>query len=805
MVIIEDFDIRVDKYRVFDIIDCKKDSPVYDKVDNLYREVFDKALRIIEPKGIFRLEKTPCNFNYEAVKGYSHLVSCLVTLGEEVSLAVSKDFENGYYLEGLLLDTISDEILSKIGQQLRDKVINYIKTLDLGLTCRMSPGDKDIPIEIQRDILFRVSGKEKLGVDITDGYMLNPLKSLAYFYGADEKIQVSPIDHDCSKCNRIDCKFRRDNDINLSILTEDGEQLIKVSNQKNVLEILIENGIRIEAPCSGNGTCGKCKVEIVEGNSQPTQNEMSILSEDEINNNIRLACLIYPKENLKIKLESLNYADFHILSDYREESSVRMPTVEVKGISAVKSKLCEQRSLTHKINEGFSQDYDFSLKALQKLATSVNRDFKYAQKFSLYEEEEYNLIIYKNKVLDVCKVKDTSVFGIAVDIGTTTIAIALIDILNCKTLGIHTILNSQRQYGADVISRIQYSVDNGLQPLTNCIRKDVLGAIEKVCSSNGVDFKKIYNVTIAGNTTMVYLLLGIPPQSLALSPFTTTTTSLLEYDFREVFNDESIDCKVNILPCISAYIGADIVSGMLNYNFDDLRAITMLIDIGTNGEVVIGDRDKIYCASTAAGPAFEGANIRDGIGSIKGAIYSVQIKEEDISFKTLGGEKPIGICGSGVIDLVASALKGNIIDNTGRFNKKYQESPIEIFRENDKRICFYQKDIRELQLAKSALRSGIDALIKKFDCSYDDIETVYLAGGFGNNLRVESAIDIGLLPGELREKIKLAGNSSLGGAVDFLLNKKASERINNIVSKSVYYELSLEADFSNLFIENMLF
>lgn len=805
MTIITDFDIKVDKDKVFQIIDCKKDSPVYDRVSNIYAEVLNKAIKLVKPRAIFKLEKNISDCEYEVMQKCTYLIPCLVTLGEDIGIESSKDFENANYLEGLLLDTISDQMLFNVSSQLRGKIIDYTKELGIGLTPRISPGGKGVPMEIQKDILIRLAGKEKLGVDITQGYMLNPIKSLAYFYGADKDIPASLIDHDCSTCGRRDCKFRTEENKEIRILLEDNEKIIEVSSKENVLKSLVENGIFVESPCNGNGTCGKCKIQIVEGSINPTQNEISVLTDDELRNNIRLACCTYPNENLTIKINNINYKDFNILSNYRNSDRDGDPVVYVKEIESLKGDLNDQRSITHMINERLSSNYSFSLKALRKLATSINQDIKFQGGFSLYYEERFNLIIDGNEVVDISKVKETSAFGIAIDIGTTTIALALINLLNKDTLGTYTILNSQRQYGADVISRIQYSINDDSSTLTECIKEDILKGIKEICKAHSVGLDKIYNVAIAGNTTMVYLLLDIPAQSLAVSPFTTTTTSLLEYDFKEVFDETFLDCKVVILPSISAYIGADIVSGMFNYDFDNLRGITMLIDIGTNGEIVIGDKDKIYCAATAAGPAFEGANIKDGIGSIKGAVCSVNISNRKISFETIGGEKPIGICGSGVLDIVSSGLNENIIDNTGRLDEVYEDGYIEIYKDEDKKICFYQKDIRELQLAKSAIRSGIDVLINRFKCSYDDIETVYIAGGFGNNLNTDSAINVGLIPKELYSKIRLAGNSSLGGTVDFLLNKNGKENISTIINKTIYYELSTERDFNNLFVENMLF
>jgi uncharacterized 2Fe-2S/4Fe-4S cluster protein (DUF4445 family) len=234
--------------------------------------------------------------------------------------------------------------------------------------------------------------------------------------------------------------------------------------------------------------------------------------------------------------------------------------------------------------------------------------------------------------------------------------------------------------------------------------------------------------------------------------------------------------------------------------------INMLIDIGTNGETVLGNKNKMLCLAAAAGPAFEGANISCGTGSVSGAVSEVKIYESNIKYTTINNAPPIGICGSGVVSITAECLKNEIVDETGRFSNSYGAKKIVIATgEDNKEIAFTQKDIRELQLAKSAIRSGIDILIEKYNCSFEDIDTVYIAGGFGNNINIESAAYIGLIPEELKSKVKSVGNTSLGGTVKYLLSEQGGEALSYIAEHIEYIDMSIEETFSKLFMENMMF
>lgn len=311
---------------------------------------------------------------------------------------------------------------------------------------------------------------------------------------------------------------------------------------------------------------------------------------------------------------------------------------------------------------------------------------------------------------------------------------------------------------------------------------------------------------MAGNTTMIHLLLGLPVKSLAISPFKPVTLNSVNLPAAEILNDDFSSAEMHIFPGVSAYVGPDIVSGMYNRSFEALRELTLFVDLGTNGEIVLGDIKKIMCVSAAAGPAFEGARISCGTGCVPGAISYAGINKGKVWYSTINQEPAVGLCGSGLVDLVAACLDAGIINKSGLMKPEYRKDGLFIEKDIDgNEMRLTQKDIRELQLAKSAIRAGIEILIKEFDVTYNDIGKVYLAGGFGNHINADSAVRIGLLPQELKSHIILAGNSSLGGAVDSLLNPDKEEKVMEILKKVHYIELSSTRDFNDKFVEYMLF
>jgi uncharacterized 2Fe-2S/4Fe-4S cluster protein (DUF4445 family) len=344
-----------------------------------------------------------------------------------------------------------------------------------------------------------------------------------------------------------------------------------------------------------------------------------------------------------------------------------------------------------------------------------------------------------------------------------------------------------------------------LPQLSGRVRKQISEGITELCKKNSLRGSDILRVAIAGNTTMMHLLMGFSCATLGQYPFTPVTLDFVSCVYPELF-EGGLSCEVVILPGISTYVGADITAGIFFTNMYRTDEPTLLMDIGTNGEMALMVSGKLLCTATAAGPAWEGGNIQWGTGSIPGAISQVAWRDGKFEIRTIGNGVPAGICGSGVVDAVYEGLRSGQIKSNGRFNTTVPKDGIFLAKTKDGRdITFCQKDVRDLQLAKSAIRSGLDALIRHAGLSHDDIKTLYIAGGFGYNLNFTSGVGIGLIPRELLSKIRLIGNSSLGGAVRYLLDRQGEESINTILGMAGEYSLPEDSYFNEMFVENIGF
>ncbi|MFT4145892.1 MAG: ASKHA domain-containing protein [Mobilitalea sp.] len=397
-------------------------------------------------------------------------------------------------------------------------------------------------------------------------------------------------------------------------------------------------------------------------------------------------------------------------------------------------------------------------------------------------------------------------YAVAIDIGTTTIVMSLIGLSSKKIQGTFSSINRQRAYGADVVSRIKASNEGKGQKLRESIQKDLLAGLKALLEKAGVKKTLLKRIVIAANTTMVHLLLGYSCEALGSFPFTPVQTDTLHSDFQEVFNANDWQAEVTILPGFSAFVGSDITAGLYACDFDEKQKINLFIDLGTNGEMAIGNKDRILVSSTAAGPAFEGGNILCGVGSVAGAICKVELRGDLPELETIGSKTPIGICGTGVVEITAELLRIGLIDATGLFVDEYFEEGYELSRDLQKQsIRFTQKDIREIQLAKAAVRAGIEILMHRYGCRYEEIECLYLAGGFGYQLNLEKAIRIGLLPKELHGRMKAIGNSALAGAVKYLLEEDADSRLSFMKEITGEIHLSNDEEFNDLYLQEMYF
>jgi uncharacterized 2Fe-2S/4Fe-4S cluster protein (DUF4445 family) len=397
-------------------------------------------------------------------------------------------------------------------------------------------------------------------------------------------------------------------------------------------------------------------------------------------------------------------------------------------------------------------------------------------------------------------------YGIAIDIGTTTLGFALLCLNNGNIAARYAELNRQRIYGSDVVSRIQMANNGGLELLQRCVCEQISARITALCAEAGIALHELTRITIAGNTVMLHLLLGLSCRGLGTVPFTPVTLDLLVKNSRDLFGEltpQGLDCEVVVLPGIAAYVGADISAGIYFTGLYHKKETSVLLDIGTNGEMALSHNGTMYCTATAAGPAFEGGNILWGIGSVPGAIARARFRDGGFELKTIGERPPLGICGSGVVELVYQGLKHGLILPSGRFSEAIFSAGIFLAKAPDGRdIVFCQKDVRELQLAKSAIRSGMDFLLKEAGITYDAIDTLYIAGGFGFNLDLESAAGIGLIPQPLLSKVKLTGNSALGGTIRCLLEAGSEETLRGIARQAVEVQLPGNL-FNERFVENL--
>jgi uncharacterized 2Fe-2S/4Fe-4S cluster protein (DUF4445 family) len=392
--------------------------------------------------------------------------------------------------------------------------------------------------------------------------------------------------------------------------------------------------------------------------------------------------------------------------------------------------------------------------------------------------------------------------GVAIDIGTTSLVFYLANLITGTVVETRAILNPQAKYGADVISRIQFTAshNDGTAILQQEILKAVNQELLHLIQFAGISENEIVKIAIAGNTTMLHLLLGVNPLPLALAPFKAQFLEEKILRGKELKLNCYSEAEIKILPSISAYVGADIVAGLASIAPSEKHRTYLFMDIGTNGELALVTVSRIWCCATAAGPAFEGAKISCGMGAVEGAISAFS----DEGYDVIGNEKPVGLCGSGLIDLVAWLCEKGKIDSDGLLDQDFVIVPASASGTGIP-ISFTQADVREVQLAKSAIASGVKILLKQSGLTFDQVDTLFLAGGFGNYINIESAIRIGLIPPPMKERIIPLGNTSGTGALAALKSIRFDDAMHQVISKSMLVELANDEDFAEEFAMNMMF
>lgn len=610
---------------------------------------------------------------------------------------------------------------------------------------------------------------------------------------------------------------------------------IKVNKGTTILEALEKLGININTPCGGKGICGKCKVLVKEGIATAAPIEEELLSEEEIKKGFRLACQTKLFKDTVIEIPSEIRLDFkrvfssnlkgdidRIKNNFSLGTNLKKVFLDLK-----KPSLDDQRSDWGRIKDELSSkkienisNFKTSLEILKKIPVLIREaNFK------------ITVILHNNEIINVEKGNTTkNSYGIAFDVGTTTVAGYLIDLNTGEELSAVAKANPQIIYGDDVISRIGFAQKQkeNLEILQRKIVNILNEIIKESAQKAGVNTNNIYKISIAGNTCMHHLLLGLNPSYIAPSPYIPVikeNLNLKAKDIPKLILEPT--ANVYMLPNISAFVGADIVAGILAIRMYENEKISLFIDLGTNGEIVLGSKRKIWTCSTAAGPAFEGARISSGMRAEEGAIDKVKIDNKSITNRVIKDGKVRGICASGLIDLIAELVKLGLINKSGKLIDREECDPNlseEIKKriingqkgskfllvkgketENGKSIFLTQRDIREVQLAKAAIFAGIKILLKEVNIPQKDIQKILLAGAFGNFIDKKSAIRIGLIPYLPLEKIESVGNTAGRGAEITLLSEKTRGICEKISKDIKYIELSSRADFQEEFVEAMFF
>jgi uncharacterized 2Fe-2S/4Fe-4S cluster protein (DUF4445 family) len=802
--------IRPLKNKIMAALQCGDASPARQEIDQLVDTYLNRIEEYAEPMGWFASvpvrELFPVSIPV-VLRECSSVYLCWVSLGNKVDILIQQQFDKDNYIDGVVLDAVSIQMLFRLAGEMYDEISKHANAAGLGLTCRLTPGETaGLELEIQAEIVNFAQKMGGAGISVTEGAMLVPVKSLAFLYGADKSLTTSGTDHDCSLCGKADCVMRTVEKIEKAVVLtiHDGNSRREVSAVigRRVIDVLRENGAYVNAPCGGRGVCGKCGIEILKGRLLETGKE-GLPSRYVEAGTVSLACGSELIEACSIDIQSSTEQGFLGLSDFAFSEAGSIETgFETVKITPTADLWSAGGSVTDAINSVAGRKLTYSLKALRQVSVWVGESLR--QDYSgPGPESPVFMILRNNRAVHATADETPVIFGIGIDIGTTTIAFSLIDLVTGAIMKSTSVLNSQRQFGADVISRIQKGTEGYGEKLRDCVRLDISRGISELC---GTGQDAVVQMVIAGNTTMLHLLMWMRGDSMALYPFNPTTVDRIETTTADLFGSFPVDCDVTILPSLGAYIGADIVAGMICCGMDKASGISLFIDVGTNGEMAIGNKDKLLCASTAAGPAFEGANITWGTGSVPGAISSVKLKGDEVVFRTIGNVPPVGICGTAVVDIVASCLKEGKIDSTGLFVTQGDDRELRIVKNSvGEWISFTQKDVREFQLAKSAIRSGLEILLKEFGCRWDDVEQVYLAGGFGAMMDVGNAIEVGLFPRELQNKIRSVGNTALGGTIQYMLYSERREAMESLNRIATIVDLSRHPAFNDLFMEQLHF
>ena len=594
----------------------------------------------------------------------------------------------------------------------------------------------------------------------------------------------------------------------MEIKLADG-RTISSGNGESIYTALKKNGIYLVASCGGKGVCGKCRVRVLEGKSRIDSTGKLRKGDEE--KDIVLACQTFPEEDLLIEIpedaklvigdkiavsKSKNLLEFLHSVEPSFTPPVRCielimeaPTIEdnISDLERIR------RALTEKGIEGMRFSHDF--------VVSMSHSLRHAGwKVTLAYTDDM-------EAFALSPAECMNEYGLAIDIGTTTVVIYLINCLDGSLVDVGMTYNSQMRHGDDVITRIVHATEGGgIAELRSAVIDDINDMLLPILEKNSISRDAVIAAVISGNTTMAQLFWGLDPSSIREEPYIPAINMYPEWRAGTAGIRINSQSPVYTLPSVGSYVGGDIVSGVLASGMHRHQEIALFMDIGTNGEIAVGNNEWMITAACSMGPCFEGSGIRHGMRATEGAIESIKI--DPVTFEpklgVIGDTAPAGICGSGMIDAISELFLTGIIDQRGKFSRDLGTDRIRIedegpefvlYKGEFRDILLTEADVENVIRAKAALYAGISVLLKDMGLSLDIIERVYVAGGFGNFLDIDKAIMIGMLPDLPEEKFSFIGNTSIAGAYLCLLSGKMRQEANEIAGKMTYMELSVSRGF----------
>ena len=602
---------------------------------------------------------------------------------------------------------------------------------------------------------------------------------------------------------------------------EEGVTLLRAAEQA---------GVHIDSLCGGEGLCGECRLRVLSGNARAGKYTIGFFSRDELESGYVLACQTAVEEDLtvevpvKSRLEEEHIVTEGIPVSYSEPEKVvlhRRPSDPASFFEPLVSKvylelpeptLADNTADIDRVTRELRKvsryrDYEVSLACLRDLAARLRQhQWKVTVTHGRHDGT--------GRILDI-EGGDTTdrQYGLAIDVGTTTVVAQLVDLRTGNVLGVEGSHNRQAHYGEDVISRMVFACGRGsLEPVHEAIIANINSLVEALAREKRIDTEDIIGIVTAGNTTMSHFLLGLMPCNIRLEPYVPTATIYPQVLAAELGLKVHPQAIIEVMPSVASYVGGDIVAGVLASGLADRPGVRCLIDVGTNGEIVIGNNEWLVCCSASAGPAFEGGGARSGMRASKGAIQKIGISNGHVSYETIGKARPRGMCGSGFIDAIYELVRNGIIGPQGRFDLSREDE--RIMREDDPRyvlalpeetetgepVTISEAEVGNLIKSKGAVFAAMKSLVDYVGLTFDELDTIYVAGGFGSSLDIPKAVAIGLLPDIERERIQFIGNSSVMGARMALLSGPAFDKAIDIARRMTNIELSSYPPFMNEFV-----